>query len=50
MLTAVVRFRRGMGIDEVDVAIARLERAVAQLKPAIRRVYFEAEAIRSPMR
>jgi cation diffusion facilitator family transporter len=50
LLTAAVRFKRGMRIDEVDVAIARLERAVADFNPAIRRVYFEAEAMRSAMR
>jgi len=50
LLTAAVRFKRGMRIDEVDVAIARLERSIAAFNPAIRRVYFEAEAIRSAMR
>lgn len=50
LLTAAVRFKRGMRIDEVDVAIARLERSVAAFNPSIRRVYFEAEAIRSAMR
>jgi len=50
LLTAAVRFKRGMRIDEVDLAIARLESAVAAFNPAIRRVYFEAEAIRSAMR
>lgn len=50
LLTAAVRFRRGMRIDEVDVAIARLERAVREFDPSIRRVYFEAEALRSTMR
>ena len=37
-------------IDEVDVAIARLERSVREFDPAIRRVYFEAAALRSAMR
>lgn len=50
LLTAAVRFKRGMRIDEVDVAIARLEGSIAAFNPAIRRVYFEAEAIRSAMR
>jgi hypothetical protein len=50
LLTAAVRFKRGMRIDEVDVAIARLERSIAAFNPAIRRIYFEAEAIRSAMR
>jgi cation diffusion facilitator family transporter len=50
LLTAAVRFRRGMRIDEVDLAIARLERAVRAVDPAIRRVYFEAAALRSASR
>jgi cation diffusion facilitator family transporter len=50
LLTAAVRFKRGMRIDEVDVAIARLERAVAEFNPAITRVYFEAAALRSAIR
>ncbi|MBD8531207.1 MULTISPECIES: cation diffusion facilitator family transporter [unclassified Massilia] len=49
LLTAAVRFKRGMRIDEVDVAIARLERAVRDFDPAIGRVYFEAAALRSAM-
>jgi cation diffusion facilitator family transporter len=50
LLTAAVRFKRGMRIDEVDLAIARLERAVAEFDPTITRVYFEAAALRSAMR
>jgi len=50
LLTAAVRFRRGMRIDEVDLAIARLEAAVREFDPAIRRVYFEAAALRSASR
>ena len=43
-------FRRGMRIDEVDLAIARLEDAVSAFDPAITRVYFEAAALRSACR
>jgi cation diffusion facilitator family transporter len=50
LLTAAVRFRRGMRIDEVDLAIERLQRDVEVFNPAIRRVYFEAAALRSGMR
>jgi len=50
LLTAAVRFKRGMRIDEVDLAIARLERAVEEFDPTITRVYFEAAALRSAMR
>ena len=50
LLAASVQFRRGMRIDEVDVAIARLEEKVAAFDPAIGRIYFEAAALRSGMR
>jgi len=49
LLTAEVRFRRGMRIDEVEQAIARLEAALAAAYPQIRHVYFESGALRSAM-
>jgi cation diffusion facilitator family transporter len=49
LLTAAVQFRRGMRIDEVEHAIARLEQAVASAYPAIRHIYFESAALRSVM-
>lgn len=50
LLTAAVRFNRGMRIDEVEAAIERLEQAVAAVYPAIRHIYFESGALRSAMR
>ena len=50
LLTAAVRFNRGMRIDEVETAIERLEQAVAAAYPAIRHIYFESGALRSAMR
>ena len=50
LLTAAVRFNRGMRIDEVEGAIERLEKAVAAAYPAIRHIYFESGALRSAMR
>jgi cation diffusion facilitator family transporter len=50
LLTAAVRFNRGMRIDEVEAAIERLENAVAAAYPAIRHIYFESGALRSAMR
>ncbi len=47
LLAASVQFRRGMPIDQVEQAIARLEQAIAAAHPAIRHVYFEASALRS---
>jgi cation diffusion facilitator family transporter len=47
LLTASVQFRRGMRIDEVEAAIARLEGAVAASYPSIRHIYFESGALRA---
>jgi cation diffusion facilitator family transporter len=49
LLTASVQFRRGMRIDEVEGAIARLEQAVSAAYPQIRHIYFESGALRSAM-
>ncbi|ALK96868.1 cation transporter [Massilia sp. WF1] len=49
LLTAAVQFRRGMRIDEVEAAIARLEHSVAALYPSIRHIYFESGALRSAL-
>ena len=47
LLTASVQFRRGMRIDEVEAAIARLEQRVNQQFPSIKQIYFESGALRS---
>jgi cation diffusion facilitator family transporter len=49
MLAASVQFRRGMRIDEVEGAIARLEAAIAAEHPVIKHVYFEASKLREAM-
>ena len=49
LLTAAVQFHRGMKIDEVEGAIARLEASVAAAYPQIRHIYFESGALRSAM-
>ena len=49
LLTAAVQFRRGMRIDEVEGAIARLERSVSDVYPQIQHIYFESGALRSAM-
>jgi len=49
LLTAAVQFHRGMRIDEVEKAIARLEQAVAAAYPQIKHIYFESGALRSAM-
>ncbi|VXB20404.1 cation diffusion facilitator family transporter [Massilia sp. 9I] len=50
LLAASVQFRRGMRIDEVEHAIARIEAAVAAEHPVIKQIYFEASALRTSMR
>lgn len=50
LLAASVQFRRGMRIDEVEQAIARIEAAVAAEHPVIRHLYFEASALRAALR
>jgi cation diffusion facilitator family transporter len=47
LLTASVQFKRGMRIDEVEVAIARLEQRVNAQFPSIKQIYFESGALRS---
>jgi cation diffusion facilitator family transporter len=50
LLTAAVRFKRGMKIDEVEHAIERLEEAVRTHNPAVRNLYFESAALRSSLK
>jgi cation diffusion facilitator family transporter len=50
LVTASVRFKRGMTIDEVEKAIERLEQAVRAHNPAVKNLYFEAAALRSSLK
>lgn len=43
MLTAALRFRRGLDIDAVERVIERLEGAIRERYPSIRRIYFASE-------
>jgi cation diffusion facilitator family transporter len=47
LLTATVQFKRGMRIDEVEHAIARLEEKVREAYPAIQHIYFESGGLRT---
>jgi cation diffusion facilitator family transporter len=49
LVTAAVQFKRGMTIDHVERAIARLEQAVRGVNPAVRNLYFESAALRSSL-
>ena len=50
LLTASVQFKRGMQIDAVETAIARLEQRVNAEFPEIKQIYFESGALRSSWR
>lgn len=50
LLTAAVRFKRGMRIDQVEHAIERLEQAVNRHNPSIKTIYFESAALRESWR
>ncbi|WP_332876415.1 cation diffusion facilitator family transporter [Massilia sp. S19_KUP03_FR1] len=50
LLTASVQFKRGMQIDAVEIAIARLEQRVNAEFPEIKQIYFESGALRSSWR
>ncbi|MEO8408223.1 MAG: cation diffusion facilitator family transporter [Oxalobacteraceae bacterium] len=44
LLTAAVRFRRGLSIDEVERAIDRLEHAIKTECPSVQRIFLESGA------
>jgi cation diffusion facilitator family transporter len=47
LLTAAVRFRRRLNLDEVEQAIERLERAIRLPYPSIHHLYLESGALRA---
>ncbi len=49
LLTASVRFKRDMRIDEVEHAIERLERAINSQCPTILHVFFESSSFKSAL-
>jgi divalent metal cation (Fe/Co/Zn/Cd) transporter len=48
LLTAAVRFRRQLDLDQVEQAIERLERAIKAACPAILHLYLESGALKQP--
>jgi len=48
LLTAAVRFQRGLNLDEVEQAIARLEHAIKMPYPSIQHLYLESGALTPP--
>ena len=47
LLTAAVRFERNLNLDQVEQAIARLERAIRTKYPAIRHLFLESGALKA---
>ena len=45
LLTAAIRFRRQLNLDQVEQAIERLERAIKLTQPAILHLYLESGAV-----
>jgi divalent metal cation (Fe/Co/Zn/Cd) transporter len=50
LLTAAVRFRRQLDLDQVEQAIDRLEHAIKRPYPAIQHLYLESGALRQAAR
>lgn len=50
LLTAAIRFARRLDLDQVEQAIARLEKAIKSAQPAILHLYLESGAIKQAAR
>lgn len=48
LLTAAIRFKRSLDLDEVEQAIARLETAIKRVSPSIEHFYLESGALQAP--
>lgn len=47
LLTAAIRFKRSLNLDEVEKAIARLETAIKLTSPSIQHLYLESGALQA---
>jgi hypothetical protein len=45
LLTAGIRFRRGLTVEKLESAIARLETHIRQKEPTIKKVFLEADSL-----
>src|SRR6266567_3960705 len=50
LLTADIRFRRGLDVQELESAIDRLESRIRHDEPAIKRIFLEADSLKPPIR
>ena len=47
LLTAAIRFKRSLNLDEVEKAIARLEIAIKRVSPSVQHLYLESGALQA---
>ena len=48
LLTVNIRFRRGLDVQQLESAIARLEERIKEKEPTIERMFIEADSLRQP--
>lgn len=48
LLTVNIRFRRGLDVQQLESAIARLEERIKEKEPMIERMFIEADSLRQP--
>ena len=46
LLTIAIKFRRDLGVPQIESTIDRLERRIRQAEPSIKRIFIEAESLR----
>jgi cation diffusion facilitator family transporter len=50
LLNADIQFRRGLTIQQTEAAIDRIESQIREVEPAVKRIFIEAESLRSSLR
>ncbi len=46
LLTVNIQFQRGLDIQELEMAIDRIERRIREKEPMIQRIFIEAESFK----
>jgi divalent metal cation (Fe/Co/Zn/Cd) transporter len=47
LLNVDIRFKRGLGIQELELAIDRIERNIRRADPTIQRIFIEVDSLRT---
>ena len=42
-----IRFCRGLGVQELEIAIDRIEKSIRQKEPTVGRIFIEVDSLRS---